>query len=102
MTEETKLPAPQPSGDDKPSAADQPAASGSPAATPPPSAAQPAAAEKPASAAPHKPAAPAKPSGPTPQPWNSPLVGKLKRQYGSGVQAWTYLGQNYLEVDPSL
>lgn len=60
------------------------------------------AAEKPAAPPAHKPAVPAKPAGPTPQPWNSPLVDKLKRQYGTGLQAWTYLGQNYLEVDRSL
>jgi NADH-quinone oxidoreductase subunit C len=103
MAEETKSPAPQPPGADKP-AAEKPAFSGTPAATPPPSAAQPAASEKPASAAPaaSKPAAPAKPAGPTPQPWASPLVDKLKRQYGTGLQAWTYLGQNYLEVDRAL
>ena len=117
MADETKSPAPQPPGADKP-AGETPTGSGTPAATPPPSAVQPAA-EKPATAAPekpavpvaakpvappaaHKPAAPAKPAGPTPQPWNSPLVDKLKRQYGTGLQAWTYLGQNYLEVDRSL
>jgi len=50
-----------------------------------------------------KPAAPAKPAGPVPVPWESPLVTKLKRQYGSGVQeANTYLGQNYLVMDPSI
>ena len=50
-----------------------------------------------------KPAAPAKPAGPVPVPWESPLVTKLKRQYGSGVQeANTYLGQNYLVLDPSI
>ena len=27
---------------------------------------------------------------------------KLKKRYGSGLRAWTYLGQNYLEVDRSL
>ena len=30
------------------------------------------------------------------------MVSKLKRQFGSGMEAWTYLGQNYLEVDRSL
>jgi NADH-quinone oxidoreductase subunit C len=122
MTEETKSPAPQPPGGDKAPSAEKPVASGTPAAIPPPPAAQPAAPEKPAAAAPekpaappaakpaapaaapaaHKPAAPAKPAGPTPQPWNSPLVDKLKRQYGTGLNALTYLGQNYLEVDRSL
>jgi NADH-quinone oxidoreductase subunit C len=51
---------------------------------------------------PAKPAAPAKPAGPVPQPWDSPLVAKLKRQYGSGLEASTYLNQNYLQVDRSL
>ena len=35
-------------------------------------------------------------------PWDSPLVTKLKKQYGSGFEAQTYLGQNYLRVDRSL
>jgi NADH-quinone oxidoreductase subunit C len=107
MADETKPPAPQLPGGDKP-AAEKPAA-----ATPPAASAQPPAAAKPpektAAAAPAagapaapKPAAPAKPAGPTPQPWASPLVDKLKKRYGSGLQAWTYLGQNYLEADRSL
>jgi NADH-quinone oxidoreductase subunit C len=37
-----------------------------------------------------------------PQPWNSPLVAKLTGQFGSGLSALTYLGQNYLTVDRSL
>jgi NADH-quinone oxidoreductase subunit C len=86
MNEETKPPAPTP-----PESADKPAAGKPPA-------------EKAATSAvpPGKPAAPAKPPGPTPQPWDAPLVFALKRQFGSGVQALTYLGQNYLEVDRSL
>ena len=51
---------------------------------------------------PAKPAAPAKPAGPVPQTWDSPLVAKLIRQFGSGLEAWTYLGQNYMQVDRSL
>jgi len=51
---------------------------------------------------PAKPAAPAKPTGPVPVPWNSQLVEKYRRQYGSGLDAQTYLGQNYLAVDRSL
>jgi NADH-quinone oxidoreductase subunit C len=71
-----------------------------PGATPPKPAAP---GEKPAAAAaPAKPAAPPKPAGPTPQPWNSPLVAKLTKQFGSGIQPLTYLGQNYLQVDRSL
>src|SRR5580704_1562250 len=51
----------------------------------------------------HAPAAPAKPSGPVPVPWDSPMVGKLKGQYGSGIrEASSYLGQNYLVVEPAI
>jgi len=46
--------------------------------------------------------APPKPTGPAPTPWDSPLVAKYKRQYGSGITALTHLGQNYFEVDRSL
>jgi NADH-quinone oxidoreductase subunit C len=53
-------------------------------------------------AVPAKPAAPAKPAGPVPTPWSSPMVEKYKRQYGSGLEAQTYLGQNYFSVDRSL
>jgi NADH-quinone oxidoreductase subunit C len=49
-----------------------------------------------------KPAAPAKPAGPVPQPWESEMVARLRRQFGSGIDAKTYLGQNYLVVDPSI
>jgi NADH-quinone oxidoreductase subunit C len=75
MSEETKSPAPPPGGAPKPAA---PAAG-------------------------HAAAAPAKPAGPIPIPWESPMVGKLKGQYGSGIrEASTYLGQNYLVVEPSI
>jgi NADH-quinone oxidoreductase subunit C len=48
-------------------------------------------------------AAPAKPAGPVPIPWESPMVGKLKGQYGSGIrEANTYLGQKYMVVEPSI
>jgi len=51
----------------------------------------------------HMPAAPAKPVGPAPIPWDSPMIAKLKGQYGSGIcGANTYLGQNYMVVDPSI
>src|SRR5205085_11133026 len=57
--------------------------------------------------APAKPAAaghpaPAKPAGPVPTPWDSPLVSKLKQNYGSGIEPLTHLGQNYMIVDRSL
>jgi NADH-quinone oxidoreductase subunit C len=35
-------------------------------------------------------------------PWNPPMVEKYRCQYGSGLDAQTYLGQNYLTVDRSL
>ena len=69
------------------------------AGQPTPSSVQSTAAQKPA----EKPAAPAKPAGPVPIPWESPLVTKLKAQYGSGVrEANTYVGQNYLVLEPSI
>jgi NADH-quinone oxidoreductase subunit C len=64
--------------------------------TPPPSGAS-----KPAAG--HAPAAPAKPAGPTAVPWESPMVVKLKGQYGSGIrEASTYLGQDSMVVEPSI
>jgi NADH-quinone oxidoreductase subunit C len=77
--------------------AEKPATPPAAAAAKPP--APPAAAGAPAAA---KPAAPAKPAGPVPMPWTSPLVEKYKAQYGSGLDAQSYLGQNYFTVDRSL
>src|ERR1700729_4386278 len=60
---------------------------------------------KPATTAPVPPAkaaAPAKPAAPTPTPWDSPLVAKLRSSYGSGIEALTYAGQNYMVVDRSV
>src|SRR4029077_11994646 len=86
MAEEAKPPVPPPPPDrEKKRAAEERAA--------------PASAE---AAKPAKPAAPAKPAGPVLVPWTSPLVEKYKRQYGSGLDAQTYLGQNYFAVDRSL
>ncbi len=98
MAEEVKTPAPPPppEGEKKP-AAEKPAA----AAAEKPAAAVSAAPAKPAAPA-AKPAAPAKPAGPVPLPWTSPLVEKYRSQYGSALDAQTYLGQNYLSVDRSL
>jgi NADH-quinone oxidoreductase subunit C len=83
-----------------PASADKPTA---PPATVPPAAEKPTT-EKPAAAAPAapKPAAPAKPAGPVPVPWTSPLVEKYRSQYGSALEAQSYLGQNYFTVDRSL
>jgi NADH-quinone oxidoreductase subunit C len=84
MPEDPKSLPPPPSGEPK-------AAAGQPV----PASVQPTPAEKPS-------ASPAKPAGPVPIPWDSPTVTRLKRQYGSGVEANTYLGQNYLVLDPSI
>jgi NADH-quinone oxidoreductase subunit C len=124
MPDETKSPSsPPPEGEPKPTA-DQPAVPGGVTAgsgsvqaetkpAPPsvpsdakptaPAAAAPAApaAAKPASPAAAHPAAP-KPAAPAPTPWDSPMVAKLKLSYGSGIEALTYLGQNYMVVDRSL
>ena len=89
---------------EKPAAAAKPAA---PAGEKPAAAAT-GAADKPAPAA-AKPAAPAaakpapKPEGPKPEPWESDLVMRLRRQYGSGItEASTYVGQKYLVVDSAI
>jgi len=119
MAEDVKTPAPPPppEGEKKPTAEKaippaQGAAVPSAAENPPaPAAPKAPAAEKPAAVAPAdpakpapaaKPAAPAKPTGPVPTPWTSSLVEKYKSQYGSGLDAQTYLGQNYFSVDRSL
>src|SRR6516164_4760057 len=83
---EPKSAAASPPGQDKP-AAPKPAGAGGGA---------------PAAPAAAKPAAPAKPAGPAPVPWDSPMIAKLKLQFGSGLEASTYLGQNYLRVDRHL
>ncbi|MGC2476890.1 MAG: NADH-quinone oxidoreductase subunit C [Candidatus Sulfotelmatobacter sp.] len=129
MSDEIKSPTPPPPENEKP-AADRPATPGGVKSTPsgsvqsetkttpakpsPPSetstpakSAAPAAPAKPpappAPAAGAKPAAaPPKPAAPVPTPWNSPMVDKFKRMYGSGVNALTHLGQNFMEVDRSL
>ncbi|MFZ0798541.1 MAG: NADH-quinone oxidoreductase subunit C [Terriglobales bacterium] len=118
MAEDVKTPAPPPppEGEKKPTAekAIPPAqgATGPGAEEKPPAPATPkvpapetaaVAAAPPKAAAPAaKPAAPAKPTGPVPMPWTSPMVEKYKSQYGSGLDAQTYLGQNYFSVDRSL
>jgi NADH-quinone oxidoreductase subunit C len=108
MAEETKPPQPpdqpQPPDKEELAKAGNPAGSGTPDPSTPstPKPTPPAAEKPPAAAAPPKPAAPAKPAGPVPQPWDAPLVAKLKRQFGTGLESWTYLGQNYLQVDRSL
>ncbi|MGD0760907.1 MAG: NADH-quinone oxidoreductase subunit C [Candidatus Sulfotelmatobacter sp.] len=123
MPDETKSPSAPPPEDAPKPTADQPATPGGvkaipsgsvqseanippdkPAVAVPPKPAAPApaapAAAKPAAPAAH--AAPAKPAAPVPTPWDSPMVAKFKRQYGSGVAPLTHLGQNYMVVDRSL
>ncbi|MGC2185702.1 MAG: NADH-quinone oxidoreductase subunit C [Terriglobales bacterium] len=91
MPEETKSPTPPPSGEPKPAGEPIP---GSLQSSPEKPAATPKAAEH---------AAPPKPSGPAPLPWNSPMITRLKGQYGSGIrEANTYLGQKYIVADSSL
>ena len=103
MAEETKPPTPNPPETGKPAAPEKPVSAGAaPASAPKPATPTP---DKPAAAAgatPPKPAAPAKPAAPVPLPWESPLIDKLTRQFGSGLEALTYLGQYYLQVDRSL
>jgi NADH-quinone oxidoreductase subunit C len=117
MPDETKSPSsPPPEGEPKP-AADQHSAPGAQKTSPTAQPEAKSASEKPAAAAPPKPAAPAaakpaapaaghaappKPTGPVPTPWDSPMVAKFKREYGSGIEALTHLGQNYMVVDSSL
>jgi NADH-quinone oxidoreductase subunit C len=122
MTDETKSPTPPPPDAEPKLTADQPATPGgvkatpsgsvqaetksapekpaAPATPPKPAAATPAAPAAPAAAKPA--AAPAKAAVPVPTPWDSPMVAKLKGEYGSGITPLTHLGQNYLEVDRSL
>ena len=111
MPDETKLngtppespqPAEKPTADAKvppaspaTQSAEKPAAPRSSAPTIAPAAGAPA-------AAPPRPGPP-KPAGPVPTPWESELAVGLKKVYGSGIrEASTYLGQNYLVVDPSI
>ncbi len=118
MPDEIKSPTPPPpEGEPKPTS-DQPATPGGVKATPSgsvqsetkpaPDKPAPATPPKPAAAAPAAPAAvkpavaPAKPAAPVPTPWDSPMVAKLKGEYGSGIEPLTYLGQNYMLVDRSL
>ncbi len=95
MAEEPKSPTPPASGENK--APGQPVAGKVNEAVP---------AKAQASAAPAVPARPAvpqKPAAPAPIPWSSPLAARLKAQYGSGIrEASSYLGQNYLVLDPSI
>jgi NADH-quinone oxidoreductase subunit C len=87
----------------KPSAPSQPS---TPATSEKPAVAAPAAPTPamptPAAPAAAKPAPPPKAAVPVPTPWDSPMIAKLKGEYGSGIEPLTYLGQNYMVVDRSL
>src|SRR5579863_3940212 len=123
MPDEIKSPTPPPPDSEPKPTAERPATPGgvkstpsgsvqSETKTPADKAATPAASAKPAAAAPATPSsapsatkpagAQAKPAAPVPTPWDSPMVAKLKREYGSGIEPLTHLGQNYMVVDRSL
>src|SRR5271166_2220910 len=102
MPEETKGPNPvSPSpGGEKPPAEKAATPVESPPQAPSAPAAKP---DAPVAAKPAEPTAPAKPEGPKPEPWESELVTRLRRQYGSGItEASTYVGQKYLVVDSAI
>jgi len=105
--------APKPTAEKPVAAAEKPVAgavAAKPAPTvagaPKPAAAAPAGAAKPvavAGAVAKPPAAPPKPPAPKPDPWESPLIEKLRKAYGSGLrEASTYMKQNYMVVDKSI
>jgi NADH-quinone oxidoreductase subunit C len=83
--------------DESKSPSSPPASEQKPAAPTPPKGASP---QPPAAGQAH--AAPAKPAGPVAVPWESEMVSRLKQRYGSGIDAKTYLGQNYMVVSPSV
>src|SRR5579884_1042627 len=46
---------------------------------------------------------PAKPATPQPIPWQCEMVTRFRARFGSGIrEANTYVGQNYLLVDPTI
>jgi NADH-quinone oxidoreductase subunit C len=99
MPDEPKSPPPPPSGEQKPTG-DKPVVSAATPATSKPPASPAVPTTKPAVPAAHP--APPKPTGPVPTPWDSPMVAKFKRSFGSGIEGLTHLGQNYISVDRSL
>ena len=119
MPDEIKSPSSPPPNDEPKPTADRPATPGGvkaassgsvqsetkPAPDKPAAPATPpkAVAGAPATPAAAKPAAaPPKPAAPVPTPWDSPMIARLKGNYGSGIEPLTYLGQNYMVVDRSL
>src|SRR5579864_6640903 len=99
-----KKPVPEKPGPPPGPAAASPAkpAAGAPPTPAPKSPAPGAAAPGTPAAKPAAPAAPAKAAVPVPTPWDSPMISKLKGDYGSGIEPLTYLGQNYMVIDRSL
>ena len=94
MPEETKSPTPPPSGEPKPAAGEP--IPGSVQSSPD----KPAASAVPPKTAEH--AAPPKLTGPAPLPWESAMISRLRAQHGSGIEANSYLGQNYIVANSSL
>jgi NADH-quinone oxidoreductase subunit C len=86
MPDESKSPSSPPGSEQKPAAASIPPKAASP--------------QPPASG--HAQAPPPKPTGPAAVPWESEMVSRLKQRYGSGIDAKTYLGQNYMVVSSSV
>jgi len=105
MPDDTKSPAPPPTGEPKgpEGAANPPSVEPVPAKKPndPAAPANPGAGSE-KTAAPGGHAAPPKPAGPAATPWTSDMVSRLKQRYGSGLEASTYLGQNYMVADSSI
>jgi NADH-quinone oxidoreductase subunit C len=103
MPEETKSPPPPLPGEPKgpPGTANPPSVELVPAKKPgdPAAPANPEAGEKPAAAA-H--AATPKPAAMAATPWTSEMISRLHSRYGSGLEASTYLGQNYMVADRSV
>jgi NADH-quinone oxidoreductase subunit C len=99
--EEKVVPAAPPAAAKPVAPAPAPAAKPAAGATPP-AAAKPAAPGAPGAAA-KPPAAPPRPAAPKPDPWESPLIEKLRQSYGSGLrEASTWMKQNYMVVDKSI
>src|SRR5579862_2890313 len=91
MPEDTKSPAPPPTGEPKPPAGE------------PVSASVQSSPEKPAPPKATEHAAPPKPTGPAPVPWDSPMIARLRGRHGSGLRETnTYLGQKFIVADSSL
>ncbi len=71
--------------------------------TPPPSpGGEKPAAESSSTTSRHAHPAPAKLVAMAAEPWQSEMVARIKQRHGSGVEALSYLGQNYLVADISI